>query len=114
MSTKLSLERKNYFLGLPFKSCASVVAHCFLQIGKHSDLDFCSSTFGFVQAYTHLLRHASNFGSFLDPVSSGFVFAAIAAWGKAPDKVIAPIKDVWRKYARLHLSALRSVKDNLV
>lgn len=46
------------------------MAHDALHSGKHSFLDFCSAPFGLVHSYKHLDRHASNSGSFLDPLDS--------------------------------------------
>ena len=37
--------------GVPCISCASVLAHCFLQSGRHSLRDFCSAPFGLVHSY---------------------------------------------------------------
>ena len=76
--------RRVYFCsGVPVRSCALVVAHDFLHSGKHSALLFCSSPFGLVHSYMHLLRQASNSGSFLVPLIDGSVSLAQVVGGAA-------------------------------
>jgi len=81
-----------YFLmGDPSKSCSLVVAHSFLQSGKHSFLVFCPSTLGLVHSYMHLLKHASKAGSFLVPLdasesAANAGSAALAAAAAATEK----------------------------